>query len=150
MTVVALVLVILLAVASIQAAVWIPLLRRWRKRSAGFVDDVCAKADASGERFAAGPEPAVYRGGSRPYSAVKGNGTMILTDRRLVFRKLTGGMIEVATSNITGIRQEKSFRGSRVGGMTHLVVDTADPAEIGFFVTDLAAWQRALDPQNRT
>lgn len=144
-----LVLVILLAVALVQAAVWIQLLRRRRKRSAGFVDGLRAQADASGERFTAGPEPAVYRGGSRPYSAVKGNGTLILTDRKLVFRKLTGGIIEVPTSNITGIRQEKWFRGSRTGGMTHLVVDTADPAEIGFFVTDLAAWQRALDPQNR-
>lgn len=143
-------LVILLAVGLIQAAVWIPLLRRWRTRSASFVDDLRGQADASGERFAAGPEPAVYRGGSRPYSGVKGNGTMILTDRRLVFRKLTGGMIEVPRSKITGTRQEKRFRGSRVGGMTHLVVETADPAELGFFVTDLATWQRALGPQDRT
>lgn len=147
---VALLLVILLAVALLQAAVWIPVLRRWRKGSAGFVDDLRAQAVASGEHFVAGPEPAIYRGGSRPYSAVKGNGTMILTDRRLVFRKLTGGTTEVPTSNIMRIRLEKSFRGSRVGGKTHLVVDTADPAEIGFFVTDLDAWQRALDPQNRT
>ena len=144
-----LVLGILLAVGLIQAAVWIPLLRRWRTRSASFVDDLRAEADGSGERFVVGPEAAVYRGGSRPFSGVKGNGTMILTDRRLVFRKLTGGMIEVPRSSIAGVRQEKWFRGSRVGGMTHLVVETADPAEIGFFVTDLATWQQALDPQNR-
>ncbi len=139
-----LVLVILLGVGLIQAAVLILLVRAWRTRANRFLAEFQARAAASGERFIAGPESASYRGGTRPYSAVKGNGTIILTDRRLVFRKLTGGMVEVPVANIIGIRQEKGFRGSRVGGMTHLVVSTIDPAEIGFFVKDIDAWERAL------
>ena len=140
-----LVLVILLGVVLFQAAVWILLIRSWRKRAHRFLAEFGARAAASGERFIAGPESAVYRGGTGPYSAVKGNGTIILTDRRLVFRKLSGGMVEVPTQMIGEIRQSKTFRGSRVGGATHLVVATTDSAEVGFFVKDIAAWERALD-----
>jgi hypothetical protein len=145
-----LVLVILLGVVLIQAAVWILLIRSWRKRSNRFLAEFRARAAASGERFIAGPESAVYRGGTGPYSAVKGNGTIILTDRRLVFRKLSGGLVEVPAQMIVGIRQSKTFRGSRVGGATHLVVATTDSAEVGFFVKDITAWERALDSSRPT
>jgi hypothetical protein len=131
-------------------AVWIVLIRSWRRRTDRFVEAFRAQAAASGERVIVGPESAVYRGGTRPYSAVKGNGKIILTDRRLVFRKLSGGLVEVPTHIIAGIRQSKTFRGSRVGGATHLVVTTTDSAEVGFFVNDLAAWERALDSSRPT
>jgi hypothetical protein len=138
------VLVTLLAIVVIQVAVWVPLLRTWRRRSDGFASDFTARAALTGERIVIGPESAVYRGGTGPYSKVKGNGTMLLTDRRLVFRKLTGGMVEVPLSKVTGVRQSVGFGGSRVGGMTHLVVATDDPAEVGFLVKDLDPWERAL------
>lgn len=139
-----LVLFILLGVGLIQAAVWLVLIRSWRKRTNHFFAEFRAQAAASGERVIAGPESAVYRGGTGPYSAVKGNGTILLTDRRLVFRKLSGGLVEVPAPMIAGIRQSKTFRGSRVGGATHLVVTTTDSAEVGFFVKDIALWERAL------
>ena len=136
---------VVLVVMVIQPVAWIPIIRAWRKQSDRFAADLRASATQSGERFVAGPEKAVYRGGSGPYSVVKGNGTIILTDRRLVFRKLTGGLVEMPTEIITGVRQSKTFRGSRVGGATHLVVTTNEQAEVGFFVEDLDAWERALD-----
>ena len=139
-----LVLVIVLGAGLVQVAVWILLVRSWRTRTNRFLAEFRARADAIGERLIAGPEGAVYRGGTRPYSAVKGNGTIILTDRRLVFRKLTGGMVEVPAPIIVGARQSRTFRGSRVGGATHLVVTTADGAEVGFFVKDINEWERAL------
>jgi hypothetical protein len=138
------VLLTLLAIVVIQVAVWVPLPRRWRRRSDGFVTEFTERATLTGERIVIEPESAVYRGSTGPYSRVKGNGTMLLSDRRLVFRKLTGGMVEVPLSKVTGVRQSKGFNGSRVGGMTHLVVATDDPAEVGFFVQDLGLWERAL------
>lgn len=144
MRTVLLLLLVLLVTAVILAATFVLLIRSWRKESGRFVADLRAEAAASGERILAGPEKAVYRGGTGPYGAVKGNGTIVLTDRRLVFRKLTGGLVEVPTNMITGTRQSRGFRGSRVGGMTHLVVDTAHRAEVAFFVQDLPAWERAL------
>jgi hypothetical protein len=139
-----LVLVIVLGVGLTQMGVLILVLRSWRTRMERFVADFRAGAEASGERFIAGPESAVYRGGTRPYSAVKGNGTIILTDRRLVFRKLSGGVVEVPVPIIGGVRELKTFRGSRVGGATHLVVTTTDSAEVGFFVNDITGWTNAL------
>jgi hypothetical protein len=138
------VVLIVLAVVLVQAAVWIPLLLVARAKKATFIAVLDAELAASGERIVAGPESAVYRGGSRPYSSVKGNGTIVLTDRRLIFRKLTGGRVDVPRSVIAEVRRSKGFRGSRVGGQTHLVVATTDPAELGFFVHDLDAWERAL------
>jgi len=143
-TVVAIVVGAILLVALVQAAIWIPITRRSRRRSADFLDQFRADVAQSGERVIVEPESGVYRGGSGSYSAVSGNGTILLTDRRLLFRKRTGGEVEVPTSAIVSVETSKAFRGSRVGGATHLVIKTNDGAEIGFFVDDLHAWERAL------
>ncbi len=144
MNVVLLVVLIVGGVGLIQAAVWIPLVRSWRRKSTNFLADLHTEADRSGERFVIGPEKAVYRGGTPPYGAVRGNGTIILTDRRLIFRKSSGGLVDVPRSRITAVHQAASFQHSRVAGSIHLIIATSDPAEVAFFVGDLAAWQRAL------
>lgn len=135
---------ILVALALVQAAIWIPLTQRWRRQAKEFDVDLQQEMALSGERFVVAPEDAVYRGGSGHYSAVKGNGSMMLTDRRLLFRKRSGGLVDVPLSDIVSTHRSAGFQGSRVGGATHLVVVTSDPAEVGFFVKDLDAWERAL------
>lgn len=144
MGVVVLVVCIVLAVGVIQAAIWIPLVRRWRQRSASYMDALHAELLSTGERMVIPPQSAVYRGATGPYGAVKGNGSIMLTDRRLLFRKVTGGVVEVSLSTITGTHECKSFNGSRVGGSTHLVVDTNAPGEVAFFVADRTQWANAL------
>lgn len=144
MGVVVLVLSIVGAVGVVQAAIWIPLVRRWRKRRASYMDELHAEMLSAGERFVIEPQSAVYRGATGPYGAVKGNGSIMLTDRRLLFRKLTGGMVEVPVAAIIGTHEAKSFNGSRVGGSTHLVVDTNAPGAVAFFVNDRAQWAAAL------
>ncbi|WP_421120500.1 hypothetical protein ACE2AJ_04065 [Aquihabitans daechungensis] len=144
LAVVALVVGLLLVIGVVTAAVLVPLVRRWRRGADQFLTDLRAEAAASGEMFVTDPETANYRGGTGGHSAVKGNGTLVLTDRRLVFRKLSGGVEEVPRSSITGTRTEKTFLGSRVGGQTCLVIETDEPAEIGFFVIDLPRWQQLL------
>lgn len=89
-------------------------------------------------------EKGVYRGATAPgYPAVKNNGRIALTRRRLVFVTLTGVTIEIPLDAITGLRQSTVFKASVAGGYTHLVVATAS-GEIGFYVTDLPAWLQAL------
>jgi hypothetical protein len=131
-------LLIVSVVVVVQLAVWVPLLVIWRRRAAASIQDLEAQIRASGEKVLAGPEQAVYRGGTGGYSRVKGNGTIILTDRRLLFRKLAGGGVEVARPRIAGVSR------SRRGGNMHLVVTTTDPGEVAFVVKDLDAWERAL------
>ena len=45
--------------------------------------------------------------------------------------------------SVTGLRLAKVFKGSVVGGWTHLVIRTAG-GEVGFFVKDINAWLQAL------
>ena len=55
-------------------------------------------------------------------------------------------MFEVPRDRIRGTHEAKSFNASRVGGQVHFIVETSDPAELGFFVQDRAAWAAALAP----
>ncbi len=85
-----------------------------------------------------------YRGATAPgYPAVKNSGRIALTRRRLVFLTLTGSVISVPLGSVTGLRLAKVFKGSVVGGWTHLVIRTAG-GEVGFFVKDINAWLQAL------
>jgi hypothetical protein len=148
--VVLLVVLIVVGVGLVQAAIWIPLVRSWRKKAAVFQRDLDADMAASGERIVRGPERAVYRGGTPPFGAVRGNGTIVLTDRRLIFRKISGGIVDVPTSTISGTREAVSFLSSRVGNRVHFIVTTNNPAEVAFFVDDLDAWNAAVEASTVT
>ena len=139
-----LVLLILGGLLLVQAAVWIPLILIFKKRSAEFMAAFHRQLESSGEKLLRGPEKGIYRGATQGFGAVRGNGVIMLTDRRLVFRKMTGGVVEIPVKKITGSHEAKVFMRSVVGGQTHFVVDTSDKAEIGFFVADNAAWAQAL------
>ena len=91
------------------------------------------------------PENGSYRGATAPgYPVVKNNGLIALTQRRLIFRTLTGKSIEVPVEAITGVREATVFKGSVVGGQKHLIVATA-AGEIGFYVfAGIADWIAAL------
>jgi ABC-type sugar transport system permease subunit len=85
-----------------------------------------------------------YRGATAPgFPGVKNSGRIALTRRRVVFLTLTGTTISVPLDTITGLRLAKVFKGSVVGGWTHLVIRTA-AGEIGFYVPDTNAWLQAL------
>jgi hypothetical protein len=135
---------ILLIVALAQAAIWIPLLLWIRSRSrrweAAFRHDLMM----SGEGIERGPESAYYAGGSSGYSRVRGNGVIVLTHRRLLFRKATGGLIEVPLNEVAELRESKTFLRSWRGGRPYLIVRLVSGAEAGFMVTDHLAWMAAL------
>ncbi len=148
MKVVALVLVILLGVVLIQAAIWIPVTRSWRRKRDAWTAGIHAEMLASGEHLVRGPERASYQGGSGAFSNIRGIGDLMLSDDRLLFRKTSGGVVEIDRSTITGTRRATSFNGSRVAGQTVLVVQLAG-AEVGFVVTDLDGWAATLAPAPR-
>lgn len=74
---------------------------------------------------------------------MKNSGRIALTRRRVVFLTLTGTTISVPLDAIVGLRLAKVFKGSVVGGWTHLVLRTAT-GEIGFYVPDTSTWLQAL------
>ncbi len=144
MRVVELVAVILLAVAGLQAAIWIPLILWFRSRSRRWEAALRLELATSGETLARGPERANYEGASFGYPQVKGSGVIVLTDRRLLFRKATGGMIEVPLEAIAGLREAKTFLSAWRGGRPFLILQLASRAEVGFMVNDHPAWMAAL------
>ena len=100
-------------------------------------------AIVAGEGALRGPENALYRSGSGPYPKVKGNGVLVLTEERLLFRILVGRSVDIPVGEITGVREAKTFRGNWSGGRRHLIVQTG-AGEVGFFVEDNAAWMAAI------
>jgi len=110
--------------------------RRARARLAG---------ELAREPAVRGPEPGIYRGSTGGYSQVMGNGQIALTEQRLLFQKVVGGLVVVPRRTITGVSTAKSFNRSVVGGRTHLVVHTSS-GDVAFFVTDLDGWVATLAP----
>jgi hypothetical protein len=145
MNVVIVVVGIVAVVAVIQAAIWIPIGIRAKRRASEFWAAFDEHVAADAETVIMPREACVYRGGSGPYSAVNGNGSMALTSQRLVIRKGTGGVIEVPTSQIKGAHEAKVFLGGVVGNRVHVVVEIESHAEIGLFVDANPRWLAVLN-----
>ena len=149
MTTVLLVGAIVLGVALLFAILWFVVLGPMVRRTNVWVTTFADEARLTGEKVIKAPESAIYSGGTKPHSSVKGNGRIALTNRRLVFRKLTGPIEEVLVASITGTRQAAWFRGERRGRRVHFVVETVDAGEVGFLVSDTAAWTAAIAEARR-
>ncbi len=138
------VVVLVFAILLVLALIAVPLVRWLRRRGAAVVDEI--GAELAGETVLRGPEQGSYRGATADgYPTVKNAGVIALTRRRLVFRTLTGKTIEVPLEAITGVREATVFKGSLVGGQTHLIVVTA-AGEIGFYVfSGIGEWVATLE-----
>jgi hypothetical protein len=135
---------LLMIIAGIQAGIWIPLLLWFRRRTRKWKASLQSEIASSGETLVLGPERGLYGGASFGYPQVRGNGVMVLTDKRLLFRKLTGGIIEIALSDVAGMREDKVFLSSVRAGRIYLILQLKDRAEVGFIVHDHPAWMAAL------
>jgi len=137
-TITAFVVLLVLGIAAVQGLVWIPIIV-WLRRKRRAAGAALATAIES-ETVVRPPEKGVYRGATAPgYSVVNNNGLIALTTRRLVFTTVTGKMIEILSSEITGVREAKVFRAAVRGGRTHLIIQTRS-GEIGFYVPNVADW----------
>jgi hypothetical protein len=90
-----------------------------------------------------GPESGIYRGSTGSYSHVSGNGLIVLTGRRVIFRKATGGRVDIPLPDVTGVEVQKVFNKSVVGNRVHLVLHT-HLGDVGYFVADPQVWADAI------
>jgi hypothetical protein len=133
---------LVVGILAVQALIWIPIIVWFRRRSRRVAAELAT--ELQGETVVRPPEKGNYRGATAAgYPVVNNSGLIALTQRRLVFRTLTGKAIDIPVGAITGVRESAVFKGSVVGGLTHLIVETA-AGEIGFYVGDNAAWTAAL------
>ena len=142
MSTAAFVVLLIVGILAVQVAIWIPVLMWFRRRGRAIAAQLQKEMEAEG--IVRGPENGSYRGATVPgYSVVKNNGVIVLTRRRVIFRTLTGKVMEVPVDTITGVRQARRFKGSVVGGQEHLILQTL-AGEIAFYVPNSAGWAKTL------
>jgi hypothetical protein len=141
-TITAFVALLVLGIGAVQALIWIPIIMWLRRKRRAAAAALATALEA--ETVVHPPEKGFYRGATVPgYPVVKNNGVIALTTRRLVFTTVTGRMIEIPNSEITGVREAKVFKGAVRGGRTHLIVQTRS-GELGFYVPNVADWINAI------
>jgi hypothetical protein len=114
----------------------------WRRRSRAASTRLAAAIKS--ETVIRPPEKGIYRGSTAPgYPTVKNNGTIALTDRRLIFVSVTGRIVDISRTEIVGVREAKVFKGSVRAGRSHLIVQIPT-GEIGFYVSSNLDWINAL------
>jgi hypothetical protein len=133
---------IIVGIVAVQALIWIPIVLRWRGKSRAAAAQLATSI--ASETVVRQPEKGTYRGATAPgYPGVNNNGTIALTDRRLIFLTVTGKIIDIPRTEITGVREAKAFKSSVRGGRSHLIVQIPT-GEIGFYVTSNDDWINAL------
>ncbi|MEO8876556.1 MAG: hypothetical protein ABI461_13280 [Polyangiaceae bacterium] len=131
-------------VGLVQAAVWIPLVHRWNKKSGQYYAALQKELGASGEKMLVPPERGGYEGSTGDYSNIRGTGKLMLTDRRLLFRKLTGGVVEIPVKKLKGFRESSTYNGSAIGGNRFLIIETTGSTDVGFTVQNRETWKATL------
>jgi len=136
------VVLLVLGIAAVQALIWIPIIIWWRRKARDAKARLAAAIES--EATIRPPEKAIYRGATAPgYPAVNNNGTIALTDHRLIFITLTGKVVEIPRADIIGVREAKVFKSSVRGGRSHLIVQV--PAgEVAFYVSSNVDWINAI------
>jgi hypothetical protein len=129
-------------IAAVQALIWIPIIVRWRRKARTATAKLTAAIES--ETAIRSPEKGVYRGATAPgYPVVSNNGTIALTERRLIFVTVTGKLIEIPVAEIVGVREAKVFKTSVRGGRSHLIVQLRS-GEVAFYVLSNADWIDAI------
>jgi hypothetical protein len=141
-TIVEFVALLVVGIAVLQALVWIPIILRWRRKTRAASAQIAAAIES--ETVVRRPEKGIYRGATAPgYPIVSNNGTIALTDRRLIFLTITGKIIEIPRTEIIGVRESKVFKWAVRSGRSHLIVQIPS-GEIGFCVSSNVDWINAI------
>jgi hypothetical protein len=137
---------LILAVVAIQAVVWLAIYLWLKRRLEAARTEVRVSSVRQGEKIVLGPASSNYRGADFTYGRVKGNGVLCVTDTRIVFQRLVGGIIEIPLRDVVDVTVAKWFRGTSIGtGAVHLVMHTADHNRIGFLVRGAEEWKLAIE-----
>lgn len=138
-----------LVIAGVVAAViciWAVSLLWLRQKTQKLAHEFQERAREMGEKVIIDPQSCVYRGADSEYGNVKGNGVIALTNKRIMFKKLTGQQIEIQRSHISSASIENNYKGETAfaTGARHLVVETSNGNRIGFLVKNAERWIEKL------
>ncbi|HEX4454127.1 MAG TPA: hypothetical protein VH143_24860 [Kofleriaceae bacterium] len=134
---------IVVVVAGVNLAIWLPLRGRLAKLPQQLGDELVA----AGETIVQAPARGAYRGSTGGGAQVIGTAVLALTTRLIACKKLMGSRVDVPLAQIVGIREDHRFRNRYVGNRLHLIVQLESGVEVAFFVADHDAWKAALREQ---
>jgi hypothetical protein len=118
----------------------------WSKASAAYFARLERECDASGEVIVVPAERANYAGQSVVYGKIRGTGALMLTDRRVVFRLITGHVtFQIPLSKVRSVRSSHTFNGGYRRYRPLLILETDDPAEAAFLVRNSERWAQAIE-----
>ncbi|MCU0580048.1 MAG: hypothetical protein MUF69_10985 [Desulfobacterota bacterium] len=141
------IILLIVAIFVVQAGIWF-LMSRWLSKKTGALKNkLIEQYRQANTKFIIEPQSALYRGADVRFGNVKGNGVICLTEKALLFEKITGQKIEIPRAEITGADVEKSFKGqtSLATGGRHLVVKTKEGNRIGFLLKNAEEWVRKIN-----
>ena len=114
----------------------------WRRRHR----DQQAQQYPAGEQPLRGPERAYFQRLAGDYPPVSSNGRLTLTATHLIFTSVIGTDVSVPLRDVEAARQQQIRRFHRGGHDSQLVIATRS-GQIGFLVSDPAAWAGAIRDQ---
>jgi len=135
---------LILLIAGAQGALWGLIFLLFRSQGAGLRRAV----ETSGEAVVLGPQVGLYQ--KSGVVSVKTLGVIVLTDRRLIFRKPLGKDIEIPLPQVAGLSENKWFHGNYRSGKQFLIVKLTDGQEIGFVLKNHALWMNELTARTNT
>ncbi|HEY1548216.1 MAG TPA: hypothetical protein VGG28_10365, partial [Kofleriaceae bacterium] len=102
LSIVVMVVGIVVVVAAINLAIWLPIMRRMNALPQALTDELVA----AGDTIVRAPERARYCGNTSERVNVLGIGMLALGTRTLVFKKATGGRVDLPLDQIVGVRED--------------------------------------------
>ena len=140
------IILLIIGILVLNVSIWFAI-SRWINRRIEIIKSKLLEEYCSGPvGFIIEPKSAIYRGADTRFGNIKGNGVICLTEKSLIFNKITGQKIEIHQEEIKDAIVEESFKGmiSLATGGKHLVIKTKDGNRVGFLVRDAEVWSEKI------
>lgn len=121
---------------AVQAGLWGAIVLWLRRREEALKRSLWSECIAAREVAAVRPRPALFQGAAPAQGLRRGNGVLIVTEKRLVFERLTGGRIEIPRDEIDDVadRWKGRSRGVKGGSGEMVVIRRKDKSQYGFLL----------------
>lgn len=117
----------------------------WALRRSAALKQEIKESTSARERFLVYPENSEYAGGPRRFGWARGSGVLALTDRRVIFRRVFGGPVEIELGDIASVSEAAWYRGVYKAGRRHVILHLKEGAKVAFMVRDASPWLEAFD-----
>src|SRR5690242_7295776 len=107
---------------------------RMNRKASSLLEAVQNEFVQSGETVLRGPAPGIYKGATGILDVARGNAVFVLTDTRLLIRKITRSAVEIPITEIRSVKLSKWFKSWYYGNQGFVVVETTSNKKIGFLV----------------